>query len=379
MKRVVILGSTGSIGKNALDIVRRFPKEFKVVGLMTGGNTHLLNQQIREFKPLYVGIYEHTKAKEVEFRRKRVLTGEEALLKLTSLKEADYVIFAIPGIVGYKGFFQALKYKKKILLSTKEILVSFGEIIFRNSGNRRFIIPIDSEHSALWQCINSKDEYIKNIYLTCSGGPLWGYPLSKLRRVSIKEVLNHPRWRMGKKISVDSATLVNKGLEVIEAHYLFGINYERIRILIHREAIIHGLVEFIDSSFLAYLSYPDMRIPILYALTYPRRYQVDFLKLNLLEIKTLSFQEPDFHKFPALKIILEVAEKGGGYPCIINAANEVAVESFLKGKIKYLDLPKIIEKVVKKYKPQKIESLSQLVEIDSWARNYTVEVISKIR
>jgi len=379
MKRVVILGSTGSIGKNALDIVRRFPKEFKVVGLMTGGNTRLLNQQIREFKPLYVGIYEHTKAKEVEFRRKRVLTGEEALLKLTSLKEADYVIFAIPGIVGYKGFFQALKYKKKILLSTKEILVSFGEIIFRNSGNRRFIIPIDSEHSALWQCINSKDEYIKNIYLTCSGGPLWGYPLSKLRRVSIKEVLNHPRWRMGKKISVDSATLVNKGLEVIEAHYLFGINYERIRILIHREAIIHGLVEFIDSSFLAYLSYPDMRIPILYALTYPRRYQVDFLKLNLLEIKTLSFQEPDFHKFPALKIILEVAEKGGGYPCIINAANEVAVESFLKGKIKYLDLPKIIEKVVKKYKPQKIESLSQLVEIDSWARNYTVEVISKIR
>jgi len=379
MKRVVILGSTGSIGKNALDIVRRFPKEFKVVGLMTGGNTRLLNQQIREFKPLYVGIYEHTKAKEVEFRRKRVLTGEEALLRLTSLKEADYVIFAIPGIVGYKGFFQALKYKKKILLSTKEILVSFGEIIFRNSGNRRFIIPIDSEHSALWQCINSKDEYIKNIYLTCSGGPLWGYPLSKLKKVSIKEVLNHPRWRMGKKISVDSATLVNKGLEVIEAHYLFGINYERIRILIHREAIIHGLVEFIDSSFLAYLSYPDMRIPILYALTYPRRYQVDFLKLNLLEIKTLSFQEPDFHKFPALKIILEVAEKGGGYPCIINAANEVAVESFLKGKIKYLDLPKIIEKVVKKYKPQKIESLSQLVEIDSWARNYTVEVISKIR
>ena len=379
MKRVVILGSTGSIGKNALDIVRRFPKEFKVVGLMTGGNTRLLNQQIREFKPLYVGIYEHTKVKEVEFRRKRVLTGEEALLRLTSLKEADYVIFAIPGIVGYKGFFQALKYKKKILLSTKEILVSFGEIIFRNSGNRRFIIPIDSEHSALWQCINSKDEYIKNIYLTCSGGPLWGYPLSKLKKVSIKEVLNHPRWRMGKKISVDSATLVNKGLEVIEAHYLFGINYERIRILIHREAIIHGLVEFIDSSFLAYLSYPDMRIPILYALTYPRRYQVDFLRLNLLEIKTLSFQEPDFHKFPALKIILEVAEKGGGYPCIINAANEVAVESFLKGKIKYLDLPKIIEKVVKKYKPQKIESLSQLVEIDSWARNYTAEVISKIR
>jgi len=265
VKKVAILGSTGSVGKSALDIVRRFPKQFKVSALLAGGNTALLNRQIKEFKPFYVGLYNQKKAADVRFPKKRSFCGDEALVRLASLAEVDTVVFALPGFVGYTALFAALEKRKTVALANKEIVVSFGSLIRQKQykhGAR--IVPVDSEHSALFQAMaQAQHEHVKRLYLTCSGGALYHMSRQQMRSVSVQKVLRHPRWKMGQKITVDSASLINKGLEVIEAHVLFGVPLEDIRIIIHPEAIVHGIVEFVDSTMVAVAGITDMRLPLL--------------------------------------------------------------------------------------------------------------------
>lgn len=378
MKNVVILGSTGSIGKNALRVIRDFKKEFRVLGLVTNKNIKMLKSQVEEFKPEYVGIFDTKKGKEFFYKKGKVLLGQEGVIKISTLKEADIILFAIPGFSQYKIFFEILKKGKKIALANKEILVSFREIVKKEMRFKDQIIPVDSEHSAIFRCIHDKNKKkIKKIYLTCSGGPFLNWSKRRLRKVSVKEVLKHPKWKMGPKISVDSATLMNKGLEVIEAQVLFDLDLNKIEILIHPEAVIHGMVEFIDSSILALLSQPDMRLPILYALSFPEEQKFN-LNLDFLKLKNLSFSKPDLKRFKCLELALRAAKLGKSFPCVLNASNEICVEYFLKRKIGFLDIPKIIEKTIKAHKPVKNPTLDDIVRVDRWAREFTLKEIEKL-
>ncbi len=375
------MGSTGSIGRSVVDVIKSFPGKFKVVGLLAGSNTQRLNEQIRLLKPKYVGIYSCKKFKDVEFDSRRLYCAEEALFRLSSLKEAQMVVFALPGFGGYKALFSALRSSKTIALANKEILISFGDLVLREA--RKYsstIIPVDSEHSALWQCLRAWDRVeVSKIYLTCSGGPFWNWPKVKLKKVGVREVLRHPCWKMGKKISVDSATLINKGLEAIEAHYLFKFSYEDIRILIHPQAIIHGIIEMKDSCMFSYMSPADMRLPILYALSFPQRWQVDFVKLDLARIKNLTFSRPDFKKFPGLQLALDAGRRGKTFPCVFNACDEVCVDYFLRGSLRYLDIPFVIEKVLNRHRPAPKPTIPDVVSAYNWAIDEARSLLSGLR
>lgn len=351
-KNIVILGSTGSIGESALDVVRQYKDRFRVLGLSANANVVRLSKQVREFRPEYTAVADTSRIKDVPAfvsRTTKVLAGREGLSRLSSLKEADVVLLAVAGGEAIFPLLSAIRAKKTIALANKEAVVMAGEMIGREvKRNRAKIIPIDSEQSAIFQCLEGHDrQMVRQVVLTASGGPLWRTPNAQIKNVSLKQVLAHPRWNMGQKITVDSATLMNKGFEVIEAMHLFGLALAQVRVLVHRQALIHSLVEFIDGSLLAQLARTDMRLPIQYALSYPERWANERLRLDLLKTEDLSFEKPDTAKFPCLALAYEAARRGGAAPCALNAANEVAVGAFLKRRLAFGRIPWVIEKILK--------------------------------
>ncbi|HJP18170.1 MAG TPA: 1-deoxy-D-xylulose-5-phosphate reductoisomerase [Nitrospinota bacterium] len=373
-KKIAILGSTGSIGVNTLDIVRKSKNRFKVSGLAAGGNISLLEKQIKEFKPKYAALFDEKKAsilkKRVGRSKVEIFSGIEGLIKVASIPEIEMVVSAIVGAAGLFPTFAALKCGKDIALANKETLVIAGELFMKYSRKMRArIVPVDSEHSAIYQCINgAANRKIKKIILTASGGPFRNYPAKKFKKITTREALNHPNWNMGPKITIDSATLMNKGLEVIEAYWLFAVDEKRIDVVIHPESIVHSMVEFIDTSIIAQMGLPDMRVPINYALNYPERVSTNLPTLNLAKIKTLTFSEPDYKKFPCLKHAFHALRIGRTMPAVLNAANEVAVQAFLNGSISFTGIPKIIKKIMGKHLPKKIREISDIMQADRWAR-----------
>jgi len=371
-KKVVVLGSTGSIGINTLRVITRLRNRFQIVALAAKKNVNLLEKQIRKFHPEVIALANKKSAQELRgrFKSMKILDGEEGLIEVARLKEADLVVSAIVGASGLIPTLEAIRAGKRVALANKEALVMAGEIIMNEAHKKGVkILPIDSEHSAIFQCLKGeKGRKISRIILTASGGPFLNYSLKQLKSVTSKEALKHPTWQMGKKITVDSATLMNKGLEVIEAHHLFGVNIDRIAVVIHKEAIVHSLVEFVDGTILAHLGVPDMRLPIQYALTYPERLPNPLKRLDLVKIKKLTFQKPDTRKFACLKLAYEAARIGGTAPAVLNATNEIAVSLFLKRKIGFIEIPEMIEKVLKRHKPIKKPTLSEILKADAWAR-----------
>ncbi len=381
MKRLVILGSTGSVGTQTLDIVRRFPERFRVLALGAGSNWRLLAEQAREFRPELVVIREeryYGELKEAVGKGVEVRAGKEALLRAASLEEADVVVSAIVGMAGLAPTFYALKSGKTVALANKEALVVGGPLILEvlKEGHAK-IIPVDSEHSALFQVLKGhRRRDVARLILTASGGPFRTLSVSELKKVTPEMALKHPNWQMGAKITVDSATLMNKGLEVIEAHYLFSVPYERIEVVVHPQSIVHSLVEFKDGSVLAQLSLPDMRIPIAYALSYPERLDLGLKRLSLVEVGCLSFERPDPSRFPCLRLAEEAGRRGGFWPAVLNAANEEAVDAFLKRRIAFTQIPEVIERVLEELSPSgRPETLEDLFAVDELARKKAKEVI----
>ncbi len=373
-KKIALLGSTGSIGINTLDIARKNKGRFKVLGLAAGGNVNLLEKQIKEFNPEYVALFDEKKADLLRKRLRRsklkIYSGLDGIIKIATMPETEMVVSAIVGAAGLFPTFAAIEKGKDIALANKESLVIAGELFIKKAREKKVsVIPIDSEHSAIFQCINGAENHkIKKIILTASGGPFLNYLAKKLKKVSISEALNHPNWKMGPKITIDSATLMNKGLEVIEAHWLFGIDWKRIDVVIHPESIIHSMVEFVDTSIIAQMGLPDMRVPISYALNYPERVPTSLPTLNLAKQKPLTFKQPDYKRFPCLKYAFHALQIGKTMPAVLNAANEVAVQAFLDGSISFTGIPKIIQMTIKKHTPKKLKEISDIMRADQWAR-----------
>jgi 1-deoxy-D-xylulose-5-phosphate reductoisomerase len=376
-QRLAILGSTGSIGVNALKVVDSNPGCFKVVALSAYSNIALLKQQIRKYKPAYVAAKGEVLAELAkEFRSLKLFDVEKEIAVLASLKEVDSVLIAMRGAGALAPFLQAARSGKRIAPANKEALVIAGEILMAEARKHKAqIIPIDSEQSAIFQCLDGQSAPLKKVHLTASGGPLRDVPVSKFAKMTVEDILRHPRWSMGPKITVDSATLMNKGFEFIEAQRLFGLSFEQVNIVVHPEAIIHSMVEFQDGSILAQLAVTDMRLPIQYALTYPKRLESRLKPLDLTEIKTLTFQKPDFKKFPALELALEAAKKGGTLPAVLNAADEEVVDAFLQKRIKFTTIYTMIEKVVRRHKTTKNPSLEDIYEADCWARQQIKDLL----
>ena len=373
MKNVAILGSTGSIGVNALKVIEALCDDYRVVALSTLNNVGLLARQVKEFKPKKVVVADPAaalKLKKLDAKRTEVLTGEEGLMEIASDKDIDIVVLAICGAPCLYPLLSAIKAGKHICLANKESIVIAGSIIMALSKKyKATIIPVDSEHSAIFQCLNSsKGSDVNRIYITGSGGPLLNVDKARFKSLSVKDVLNHPKWKMGKKITVDSATLMNKGLEMIEAHHLFGMPFDKIRLLIHPQAVVHSMVEFIDGAIIAQLGVTDMRIPIQYALTYPERAKAAAEMLDFSDIKELNFYSADMEKHPCLSLALGAARLGGTYPAVLNAADEVAVEAFLEKRIRFIDIPDVIEKVLKKHNAIYDPKLDDIIDTDIWAR-----------
>lgn len=352
-KHIALLGSTGSIGTQTLDIVREHKDEFAVEVLTAGTNADLLIQQALEFEPNAVVIADETKYELVKQALKdtfiKVFAGSKSIEEVVEFDDIDIVLTALVGFAGLKPTLSAIKAKKTIALSNKETLVVAGDLITRLANKNNVpILPVDSEHSAIFQCLQGEyHNKIKKILLTASGGAFRGKKKHELENITVKQALQNPNWSMGQKVTIDSATLMNKGLEVIEAKWLFGVEASNITPIIHPQSIIHSMVEFEDGSIKAQMSVPDMRLPILYALSYPFRIPTKQKELNLFEIGSLDFYKPDMETFPCLSLAFSAIEKGGNMPCIMNAANEIAVEEFLKGNISFLNIPRIIEKAMK--------------------------------
>ncbi len=380
VKRVAVLGSTGSIGRQTLDVIRAMPHRFRVVGLAAGKNLELLAEQIEEFEPALIGCPPDTR--DIE-RLKHIVDIKEELLPLDEIAastEVDIAVIATSGKAGLRPTLAALRAGKNIALANKESLVSAGEIITREareSGAR--ILPVDSEHSAIWQCLSGEHQEAARIILTASGGPFRQFSHKQLERVTAAQALQHPSWRMGKKVTIDSATLMNKGLEVIEAHWLFDMPYDRIDVLVHPQSIIHSMVEFSDGSIKAQLSYPDMRLPIQYALSYPDRLPNPQLpRLDWSLGRSLDFEPPDYDKFPCLRLAIEAGRRGGTYPAVLCAADEVAVELFLSGRIRFTDIAGAVERTLAQHRLISNPGLEEIEAADSWARETLPEMVSGV-
>lgn len=381
MKRIVILGSTGSIGISTLSVIKQNPSDFKVIGLSTNSNIGILYRQIKEVHPLFVCVKDAGSASALKSKLKsatRILSGDDGLLQMLSDEQIDKVVLAISGSAALMPLLKAIDSGKDIALANKEALVMAGPIIMERADKKKVsIIPIDSEQSAIWQCLKEENKSeLRNIYLTASGGPFWKLSVKQFKHISPKQALRHPRWKMGKKISVDSATLMNKGLELLEAMYLFNIRPEKIKIIIHPESIIHSMVEYIDGTVIAQLSITDMRIPIQYALSYPRRLSANLPKIDFYRLRQLNFKRPDFHKFPCLGFAYRAAYDGGTMPCVLNAANEVSVNEFLKRRLDFVSIPKVIEKVLHRHNNIKQPDLDDILQADAWAREEAGNVIN---
>jgi 1-deoxy-D-xylulose-5-phosphate reductoisomerase len=375
MKKVLILGSSGSIGVNSLNVIRKFPEKFKISGLSVNSKIDVLEQQIKEFQPEFVVVTNETKAKELKSNIGnvcKVYSGYDELLKLAAQSDYDILIGAIVGFAGLAPTLEAIKRGKRIALANKETLVVAGELVTKIVlENNAEILPVDSEHSAIYQCLVGENlNEVEKLILTASGGPFLNKEKSFFENATVDEALNHPNWKMGSKISIDSATMMNKGLEVIEAHWLFGLPVEKISVVMHPQSIIHSMVQFVDGSIKAQLGLPDMKLPIQYALTFPERLENDFKRTNLPDIKSLSFFEPDFNKFECLKLAFDVIKTGGTAPCILNAANEVAVEKFINKKIKFSQISQLINKALNKIVNHSDPDIETIFDCDRKTREF---------
>ena len=380
LKKVVILGSTGSIGISTLKVIERFPDKFKVVGLTAYNNFKLLERQIKKFSPAYVAA----NAKGVAYlkgnvggRRIRILNVEEDLEGLVALRSVDIVVIAMRGSAALRPFLSAVRAGKIVAPANKEALVIAGDILMKEAKRHKaMIIPVDSEQSAIFQCLEGRNRSeLKKVLLTASGGALLNVPKSRFDRLSVGQILDHPRWKMGKKITVDSATLMNKGFEIIEAKVLFQLSMDQIQVVIHPEAIIHSMAEFKDGSIIAQLSITDMRLPIQYALTYPERLESGLKPTNFFEVGQFNFRKPDLKKFPSLALAIHVGHCGGTLPSVLNAADEIAVDAFLNKRIKFSDIFRIVEKIVCRHKVTTDPTLKKILEADRWARQETEGLI----
>jgi 1-deoxy-D-xylulose-5-phosphate reductoisomerase len=387
MKRITILGSTGSVGRNALDIISTYRDRFRVVALTAGKNVDLLEEQIKSFSPEIVAVADEAAAKELRRRIEghmpslKILSGHDGVAEAAGYEGAEFVLSAIVGAAGLIPTISAIRARKTIGLANKEALVMAGRIVTeeaKKSGVR--ILPVDSEHCAVFQCIEGhKNSDIRRIILTASGGPFAGKGVSELNDIKPEDALKHPSWQMGKKITIDSATLMNKGLEMIEAHYLFNIPPERIDVLIHPQSIVHSIVEFSDRSCIAQLSIPDMKGPIGYALSYPERLENVMQGLDLDRIESLVFKKPDNECFPCLSYAYMAMESRGTMPSVLNAANEVAVDAFLKGMIRFIEIPFIIRETMEDHVVMSDTELTAIIEADRWARKEAEKVIKEIK
>jgi 1-deoxy-D-xylulose-5-phosphate reductoisomerase len=385
MKRLAVLGSTGSIGVNTLDIAGRFENEFAVMALSAGANIRLLKEQIERFEPKVVSVLNealaNTLRKEISPKKTEVLFGVEGLIQIASLHEIDLVVSALVGAAGLIPTISAIKAQKSIALANKESLVMAGKIIVQEARkNGVTILPVDSEHSAIFQALvgHSKDE-VNRIFLTASGGPFLNLPYEKMKEVTSQEALHHPTWNMGRKVSIDSASLMNKGLEVIEARWLFDIATEKIVVQIHPQSVVHSMVEYIDGSIVAQMGITDMRIPISYALSYPKRLRLDLPPLDLNGMDGLTFFPPDVERFPCLRLAYRSMEMGETMPAVLNAANEVAVNSFLEGTIKFTDIPEVVEEIMEDHQVKPLTTLDDALRADQWAREKTKDLIEEKR
>lgn len=376
MKNIVILGSTGSIGTNALEIIRNKKEEFNVIGLSANSNHKLICEQIEEFKPKYVsiGTEEGKKIIEEKFPEVKVYVGREGLKKLGQIEEMDIILVAVIGAIGIEATSEAIKLGKRIALANKETMVAGGDYINKllKENPKSEIIPVDSEHSAIFQSLMAgKKSQVKNLIITASGGTFRGKSVEELKNVKVEDALKHPNWSMGKKITIDSSSLVNKGLEVIEAHELFGVDYDNIEVLVHPQSIIHSMVEFKDRAVIAQLGAPDMKLPIQYAFTYPEREANRvFEPLDFTKASTLTFEKVDNKTFKGVELAYRAGRRGKSMPAVFNAANEVAVELFMKGKIGFLTIYEIIEKAMERHIPIEIDSVETVKSVDRETREW---------
>ncbi|MCK5282250.1 MAG: 1-deoxy-D-xylulose-5-phosphate reductoisomerase [Nanoarchaeota archaeon] len=379
MKNISILGSTGSIGTQALDVIRNNNSEFSVKALACNSNIELLKKQIAEFKPEAAAVFNKEKADELKADIP-IYSGMEGLIELAKLDSADTVLNSLVGSIGVRPTVEAIKAGKNIALANKETLVTAGSIIMELvSKNDVSLKPIDSEHSAIFQCLNGeKREDVKRIIITCSGGAFRDKSIDEMKKLKAADALKHPNWNMGNKITIDCATLMNKGFEVIEAKMLFGVDYDNIDVVIHPQSVIHSLVEFKDTSVIAQLGWPDMKLPIQYALSHPRRFSNNFKSLDLVKVGELNFKEPDTERFPCLRYAYETGKAGGTLPCVMNAANEIVVGAFLDGKICYPDIARLIKEAMDKHKNINNPELDDILNIDKKVKEETkIRVLNK--
>lgn len=388
MKAITLLGSTGSIGTQTLDIVEHHPDKFRIVGLAAGNNVEMLAQQVRQFRPEIVAIGNEAKLPELKSAlanldyQPTIVAGSQGTIEVAAYGDAESVVTGIVGCAGLLPTIAAIEAGKDIALANKETLIAGGPVVLplvEKYGVK--LLPADSEHSAIFQCLQGVPAGgLRRIILTASGGAFRDLPIEKLASVKVADALKHPNWTMGQKITIDSATLMNKGLEVIEAHYLFGLDYDRIEIVIHPQSIIHSLIEVQDTSVLAQLGWPDMRLPLLYALSWPERIYTEWEKFDLVKAGDLTFREPDHHKYPCMQLAYTAGRMGGSMPAVLNAANEQAVALFLAEKISFLDIPKTIEQVCDKHRVDftLTPSLDDILAADIWARQAVLEISHQV-
>jgi len=376
MKRIAILGSTGSIGRSTLDVIEKNPQRFELVTMAAGGNVELAMEQARRWRPKVLSLASERDVDKVSKQLKsdglsniEVVFGQPGTVRVATHSEVDFVVSAIVGVAGLKATYEAVRAGKEIGLANKECLVAAGELITREARKQgKPLLPIDSEHNAVHQCMRGgRMDEVERVWLTASGGPFLNTPKSEFESITVEQALNHPTWKMGKRITIDSATLMNKGFEVIEACRLFDMPPAKVSVVVHPQSTIHSMVEFNDGSLLAQLSVTDMRLPILYALTYPERIESD-LRFNVLDLKRLDFAAPDFAKFPCLRLAYEAAEAGGARTIALNAADEVAVAAFLNQEIGFSDIPKVIEQTILETSDRSPESIEEVLATDAQAR-----------
>lgn len=384
MKKISILGSTGSVGRQTLDVVRENKDKFEVVAISANSSVDLLLEQIKEFRPKYVAVYNEASALRLKEMipsdiNIEVLSGMEGLKAISSLDEVDVLLTAIVGMIGLLPTLCAIRKGITIALANKETLVTAGSLVMSEAKKYGVdILPVDSEHSAIFQCLNGeKNREIEKLILTASGGPFRGKNREDLLHVTKNEALKHPNWSMGRKISIDSSTLMNKGLEVIEAKWLFDVDYTDIDVVVHPQSIVHSMVQFIDSSVIAQMGCPDMKLPIQYALSYPDRIENNFERLDFSKWSTLTFEKPDLETFPCLRLAYDSIKMGGTYSAVLNGANEVLVNEFLEDKIGFYDIPYYIEKTLEAHSSINEPTLEEILEADRWSREFIEKSISK--
>ena len=379
MKRVILLGSSGSIGQSTCKVARALPEEMQLVGLAVNRSTQALLEQVNEFKPEAVAVTDPEAAVQVKQDIScRFYEGEEGLVRLVEETEADMVLVAIVGTSGLAPALAALKTGKDLAVASKEILVMAGEEVMGTANKLgRQVLPVDSEHNAIFQCLQGAPEKeVRRLILTASGGPFRETPIEDLKNVTLQQALKHPTWEMGRKITIDSATMFNKGLEMIEAHWLFGVGMDRVDVIVHPQSLVHSLVEFVDHSILAQLSHSDMCFPIQYAVTYPKRLDNDLETLDLAKLGQLRFEAPDELKFPALRLAREAGTEGGTLPAVFNAANEIAVDAFIEEAIRFDQIWEVVEKVMTAHDSVASPTLDAIVASDQWARDCAKEKLS---